>query len=684
VKFPVSITVHLRRLFDLVFFTCLVFTLVFLFLVFKSEKSRLIQTTFQKNNQSIRDLEQKLGLRLKTLQESLMGLIDSQAIASVKQGNKLKLILREFLTEEEWKLWQEGAIGNPVSLALSQEPSSSQVSAFRINLALMTRSFLIKEFKLRQIDFDLECHFLHDSRVLRFSKGQRIKTPSTLIFPKNSPVLHSSNSFNHEGRKQGADWFIEFSNFGRLRPGTSAHFQFEDLKETSYFASAKFSVKLGNGTIIIARNIEADLLNLHKKWGLYVLGLIISLLVFIKIKSRILLNLGSEISDCLSFVIADSRKPFPQEKVEDELSLLKHKITRFDEAISDRLLSYHLQLGLQRILNTPSKGIKHYLEEADYFVRDLAYDLRWTLEKTPGKEDAYLISMAFDKKQIDFLQSKLQISQPFQAEFKIKIEQKPELIEIFTDFFRNLVEKCMLQEARIKSQILKAELSIAKQVQDKLTPLDLHQEAEICNFFYSTDDNGSSANRLGNIYPQDDGFRFYLGSISETGIAASLSAMQLKSFLDILTQKEDGPESIFRRINKSLIAEESKSEVKLAYGCYERSTHTLSMVCSGNWLLQTPKGSQIISCKTNQPPLGVNPENHYGCKEFGLLPGEFFYCCYLDQDLSNSENSSASILNSEVRDPNLVFSTLESTILGLEKGLSRPLKYQHLLGYLCD
>jgi len=623
-------------------------------------------------------------VELKNLQQALLDLINSETPSTQSSEDKIRAILLKFLTDEEWRLWSEGKISDPVSIGFRENALSKQVPRLRINLALIARSFLIKTLGSTKSDYDLECHFLHDPRTLRFSGGQFIANPSGLIFPKNSPILHSSNGFEDQNFQEIPNEFVKFMETGRLRPGVSAHFQFDSLPGHTWFASARFSASLGNGTIILTRNFQSAGRKLYRKWGLFLLGLIISLAIFFKIKSRILKVLSEEISDCLSFVIAEKREPFSKENIKDELTLLKHEITGFDQTIANRLLSYHLQLGLQRILNTPSKEMNYYLEEADYFVRDLDYDLRWNLRQAPKPEDDHVILVPLDRKLSGFVKNKLQISLPFQAEFKTKIKKKAELAEVFTGFFRNLIEKCSLQEDRLKSQTLEAELSIARQVQAKLGPLNLDEDSEVCKFFYSTEGGGESSNRFGSCASNPDGFRFYLGCISRTGIVASLSAIHLKSYLDILTQKEAPLELIFEQVNQKLFEEKSLSQVELLYGSFQKSTGILQLGCSGSWILQSRQNSQIITRNMSQPHLGQDQKNCFSPEKLILQPGDCFYAFHLDQGIRGWESHSSSILAEGGLSPDQVYSQLETGILNQQPKLQLPTIYQHFLGYLCD
>ena len=80
----------------------------------------------------------------------------------------------------------------------------------------------------------------------------------------------------------------------------------------------------------------------------------------------------------------------------------------FDRRIKEKWMPIKLSLGLQTILNKSDKSLDYYLEEADYFLRDLDERFRvYYLDTTSVEKVNRVIEIPINVQQQEFLIERL-------------------------------------------------------------------------------------------------------------------------------------------------------------------------------------------------------------------------------------------------------------------------------------
>ena len=148
-------------------------------------------------------------------------------------------------------------------------------------------------------------------------------------------------------------------------------------------------------------------------------------------------------------------------------------MSSFDRRIKEKWMLIKLSLGLQTILNKSDKSLDYYLEEADYFLRDLDERFRvYYLDTTPVEKVNRIIEIPINVQQQEFLIERLNRKPKLYLFFPKLRQLDADVISIIQKQFFQMVEKARLEAEKSKTEALNSDIQLASRIQNVLMPQD--------------------------------------------------------------------------------------------------------------------------------------------------------------------------------------------------------------------
>jgi serine phosphatase RsbU (regulator of sigma subunit) len=147
-----------------------------------------------------------------------------------------------------------------------------------------------------------------------------------------------------------------------------------------------------------------------------------------------------------------------------------------------------------------------------------------------------------------------------------------------------VLENVALQGERLRQEILRKELAVARDIQSGFLPTDFAAVPAGLELFASVHPAREVSGDLYDFFRLDDGrLALFLGDVSGKGMPAALFMVAVRTLARHLVPLSSGPAETLARLNDALAADNpSAMFVTLAHGLYEPDTGEVVLVCGGH------------------------------------------------------------------------------------------------------
>ncbi len=636
-----SITDHLRLLLTGAYIASMLICGVVFYLVYQADKISSWKKCIRSQSMFLQDLEDFVNQRRQSLHEDLQTILDKQQQSNWHQS------IRQLIKERcDPKVWEAHKNLELVRI----RGSDSKRRSVQLNNIFLTRLDLTEYLKkyVRGISFEI-----------RFSKDNS-------SFTKGSSESLSDMDWTFvRAYSLKSEKFIKLSNIpsqirqilGKTKKFDRQPILFETRKiknETPiiYWISSYYSEILGGSRISFVEKRSSYMKSFTQAWQWPLLFIFLTLFVFLRIRRNLLDGLKSTINDCLSYLVDEKNndKDFSI-SIEDELTRLQSKMYIFDKRIKEKWLLVKLSLGLQTILNKSEKSLDYYLEESDYFLRDLDEKYRvHYLDQTPVEQLSQVVEIPINAQQQKFLIEHLNRKPKLYLFFPKLTQLDKDIVSIMQKQFTQMIEKARLEAERSKTAALNSDLQLASRIQNVLMPqglIDCGDNWE-CAFF-SEAAQGITGEFL-DIVKSKDSLRFYLVDLYDSGIKASVMSMIYKSFLDFMMADKECPEQVLESLQKFLIDKSYDDALaNIFIGFIDVSSGKLDYVSAGvgmGFHICDDKYERLIA---KYPPVGYGLEKNVNSDSIFLEKNQILYVVSAEAEIQTVAKQS-SIHFSEIMD----------------------------------
>ncbi len=638
-----SIIDHLRILLTGAYIASMVICGLVFYLVYKADKLSSWKKCVRSQSMFLQELEDFVNQRKQSLQGDLQKIFENQ------QQDAWHQAIRELFQKRcDKKLWKE--YKNSELVRIKQNGTKNR--SVQLNNTFLTRLDLTEYLKKNASGISFELRFLKDNSVFSggYNSPEFLKDMDWTFVRVYSPTSQK---------------FIKPSNIpaqvrqalGKTRRFDRQPLLFETRKtkgENSiiYWISSYYSEILGASRISFVEKRSNYMKSFLQVWQLPLLFFFLTLFIFLRIRRKFLDSLKSKINDCFGYLVNEKKNELsPIISVEDEISWLQSRMYAFDKRIKEKWSLIKLSLGLQTILNKSGKNLDYYLEEADYFLRDLDEKYRvHYLDETPVDQLSKVIEIPINLQQQEFLVERLNRRPRLYLFFPRLENLDADIISIIQKQFAQMIEKARLEAERATTTALKSDLQLASRIQNVLMPQGLVDCGDNWECAFSSEASQGITGEFLDVVNSKGSLRFYLVDLYDSGIKASVMAMIYKSFLDFMMPDKDHPAHVLEDLQRFLVEKSYDDALaNIFIGFIDTVSGKLDYVCAGVGMGFHVVNNSYERLSADYPPVGYEIQKSIKANSIHIEKNQILYIVSAEAELQTVTKQS-SIHFSEIMD----------------------------------
>lgn len=535
-----------------------------------------------------------------------------------QRKNKLQKNLERIMQEKQTDTWE-----SEISILLKSklDPEFSLLTNGR---QLIKIDESVKNYDSVKLDYLL----LTRMNLIAFN---RLK-PSGIPFVANLPTIHekfifSTGTFDFfkDYKLQEVRLFSANKEFLKSIPvvstfeqllvylsklgNESVYFNFfaaSKAGKSEFWGSSHQSEVLCKSRITLVEPQRNYLSDFESRWKVYLILFIVTFIIFGWVRVRFTEDLKDSLNRCISYSIeTDNVQTKSLDKVDDEIDWLYSRMCILEDRISQKWMILRLSLGLQTILNKSQRSLDYYLEEADYFLRDLQENFRVYYHDEPLENPSGLvIQLSLNEDQKDFLNRNIRQKPNFFLHFPHLSQSEDDLVYIIHERYLQMIEKARLENFRLKQIAIKSDLDLANRIQQILMPKNKIDTIEGWQIGFSNEASRGTTGEFLDIFESENYLHFYLVDLFESGIRASLMAMVYKSFLDLKILERKRPSEILNEL-QTFLCEQKYDDApgNLFLGFLNIRTGKLDYVSAGVGMAFHIRGKTHERLEAENPPV---------------------------------------------------------------------------------
>ncbi len=641
--FSRSIVDHLRILLTGAYIASVTICGIVFYLVFQAEKLSSWKKCVRSQSMFLQELEDFVNQRKQNLQLNLQKILTNKHQDAWQPAiNKL---FRDNCDEEIWNQYK-----NQELIRIKQIGSKNK--SLQLNNSFLIRSDLTEYLKNSTYSIYFELRFSKDNSIFNnnYSAVEPLEDMDWTFVKVYSSISQK---------------FIKSSNIPsqiRQALGKTTRFDRQPLlfetrrikgdESTMYWVSSYYSEILGGNRISFIEKRSNYMTTLFQIWQWPLLFFFLTLFIFLIIRRNFLNGLKSSINDCFGYLVNEKRNELSSEiLIEDEISWLQSRMQAFDKRIKEKWSLVKLSLGLQTILNKSEKNLDYYLEEADYFLRDLdeKYRVRY-LNETPVDQLEKVIEIPINYQQQEFLIERLNRIPKLYLFFPKINNLDADIISIVQKQFAQMIEKARLENERLTTAALNSDLKLASRIQSVLMPQAMVDCGDNWECAFSSESSQGITGEFLDVINSKGTLRFYLVDLYDSGIKASVMAMVYKTFLDFMMADKEHPEDVLESLQRFLVDQSYDDALaNIFIGFIDILNGQLDYVCAGVGMGFHVTGSAYQRLPAGYPPVGYGLEKNIKSNSINLEQNEILYIVSAEAELQ-TVNKKSSIHFSEIID----------------------------------
>lgn len=649
--FTRSITDHLRILLTGAYIASMVICAVVFYLVHQADKLSSWKKCIRLQSMLLQDLEDFVNQGKQSLEVDLKKILDEQKQSTWNQT--IKELIKNRCDPKFWETHKELEL---VRIGGNNKKHRS----IQLNNTFLTRLFITKYIKSYMPGISFELRFLKDNSGFIHGSSEKLQNMDwsfIRVYSLASEKFIKSSAIPSQIRQI----LGQNKNFDR-QPIFLETRTIKNESSIIYWVSSYYSEILGGSRISFVEKRSSYMKTFLQIWQWPLLFFFLTLFVFLRIKRNFLDKLQSSLNECLSYLVYEKRNELDHSIIaEDEISRLQLRMSSFDRRIKEKWMLIKLSLGLQTILNKSGKSLDYYLEEADYFLRDLDERFRvYYLDTTPVEKINRVIEIPINVQQQEFLIERLNRKPKLYLFFPKLRQLDADIISIIQKQFFQMVEKARLEAERSKTEALNSDIQLASRIQNVLMPQDYLDCGDNWDYAFSSEASRGITGEFLDIIKINDSLRFYLVDLYDSGIKASVMSMIYKSYLDFMMADKDSPEKVLEDLQRFL-SDKSYDDAlaNMFIGFIDISSGRLDYVCAG-----VEMGFHIYDDKYERltskfPPVGYELNTTIESDSIFLEKGQILYIVSAESEIQNVANRS-SIHSSEIME--IIQSNSESSL----------------------
>tara|TARA_Y100000589_G_scaffold323114_1_gene357155 strand:- start:545 stop:2599 length:2055 start_codon:yes stop_codon:yes gene_type:complete len=633
--FSRSIVDHLRILLTGAYIASMIICGLVFYLVYQADKLSSWKKCVRSQSMFLQELEDFVNQRRQSLQ------LDLQKIFENQQQNAWHKSIRELFQKRcNKKLWEEYRNSELVRIRQSDTKNRS----IQLNNTFLTRLDLTEYLKKNAPNISFELRFLKDNSIFSggYNSSESLRDMDWTFVRVYSPTSQK---------------FIKPSNIPeqiRQALGKTRRFDRQPLlfetrktkgeKSIIYWISSYYSEILGASRISFIEKRSNYMKSFLQVWQFPLLFFCLTLFIFLRIRRKFLDNLKSKINDCFGYLVNDKKNELsPITSVEDEISWLQSRMYAFDKRIKEKWSLIKLSLGLQTILNKSEKNLDYYLEEADYFLRDLDEKYRvHYLDETPVDQLNKVIEIPLNTQQQEFLVERLNRRPRLYLFFPRLENLDADIIAIIQKQFTQMIEKARLEAERATTTALKSDLQLASRIQSVLMPQGLVDCGDSWECAFSSEASQGITGEFLDVVNSKGSLRFYLVDLYDSGIKASVMAMVYKSFLDFMMADKDHPEHVLEDLQRFLVEKSYDDALaNIFIGFMDIVSGKLDYVCAGVGMGFHIVNNSYERLSADYPPVGYEIQKSIKANSIHIEQNQILYIVSAEAELQTLTQQSS-------------------------------------------